>query len=917
MSRNFLDLEPEKYGLSEELSRDIRTLDKMLGRVLLKQEGNWLIDAARKLVSKEVATCQVLVDEVKELQDPAGIRQLAKAFTMMFQLMNAAEQKEIVRVNRARAHEGQRRESIGDSIKTLLSSIGRPATEELLSKIEIVPTLTAHPTEAKRKSILDKLQRISILLARTTSPEALTERLDAKAGLEADIERTLTELWLTDEMRATRLTVEEEVKNALYFFDRTILDVIPWLHRDIEVAMEVTDGPTFRVPTVIRYHSWIGGDRDGNPNVTADVSLKALAAQRASVLQHYHMEAQSLRRELTQSLKLTTISSELSELVANSQQFLTPNEREHNAQEPYVQALLAIEERLQRTIDNADGKYLTADELLESVVTIRDSLESHASPVVAKAGKLPELVRKIEVFGFHLATLDIRQHSDEHAKCVGELVAAAQLLPSAQDYVALPEADKVKLLETELRNPRPLLPRLTEWSPILNSVLGPLAKVQPLIATAPESVKAYVISMTHQISDILEVLLLMKETGLYRVQADGSLMMPLRVVPLFETIDDLHHSSGFLRELFNHPIYRQVLDTQGGQEVMLGYSDSSKDGGYLAANWALQSTLKSVAQVSSECNVPIRLFHGRGGTVGRGGGRANQAILSQPAGSFNGKIRFTEQGEVISFRYSLPAIAHRHLEQIVSACLTAAAAQKGRDYETEYSELMESLSEASRRAYRKLVYDTPGFWDFYTHATPIDHISLLPIASRPVYRPGQAVQGIEGLRAIPWNFAWVQSRALMVAWYGVGSALEEICSNDPTQLDRLRNMYYEWPFFATVIDNAQLELIRAHLPTAQTYAARATDRGISPDFWADIEAEYARTKKWVLKITQEEDLLQNSRVVRKTVNFRNPMTWPLNLVQIYLMDRWESLTDEEKAGPWREAMLQSIAGIAAAMQSTG
>jgi phosphoenolpyruvate carboxylase len=331
----------------------------------------------------------------------------------------------------------------------------------------------------------------------------------------------------------------------------------------------------------------------------------------------------------------------------------------------------------------------------------------------------------------------------------------------------------------------------------------------------------------------------------------------------------------------------------------------------------LQSTLANLAKVSEETGVPMRLFHGRGGTVGRGGGRANRAILSQPAGSFSGRIRFTEQGEVISFRYSLPPIAHRHLEQIVSAVLIAAAGLGNPDAEAEYGDAMRELEETSRSAYRSLVYDDPDFWSFYTQATPIEHISLLPIASRPVYRPGKALSGIEGLRAIPWNFAWVQSRTTLVGWYGMGTALEEFVKASPARLETLHTMYQDWPFFRTVVDNAQLELVRAHLPTARLYAARVQPAELGVRMEGLIEDEHERTVRMILRITGQDKLLQSAQVVRSTVEFRNPEVMPLSVMQVALMNAWEGLNEEEQAGDWREAMRQSIAGIAAAMQSTG
>lgn len=927
--RSFLNLEPEAFGLSPELSRDLRTLDRLLGKVLSEQEGEETIDLARRLFASSPDPAR-LMTEMPELKDPARMRQLARAFTVLFQLANTAEQKEIVRVNRERR--GQRKESIRDAVRLLKSNgLDAAAMQALIDRIEITPTLTAHPTEAKRKAVLDKLQSVSLLLSDAESGARLTAPLDSEGRSLEEIERTLSELWQTDEMRSIRLTVGEEVRNALYFFERTIMEVVPWLHGDLQRALaETYPGHQFRIPTFLTYRSWVGGDRDGNPNVTPAITWETLIEHRIVALETYLVRAGVLRRELTQSAKLVNISPELQASLDEDVKKLPfrAEQLQRYSQEPYVVKMLGVELRLERSIEQArrlvnghhapvDHAYHDEKDLLRDLRLIQESLLQNRGAEVAQEGRLPHLIRQIEAFGFHLATLDVRQHSDEHAKALNEILVAAGVLAPDQVYANLPENEKIDLLSRELRNPRPLLPIDFIGSETCRRVVEVFHVIRRARKELSErTIEAYVISMTHGISDLLEVLLLCKEAGLFVIEPDGKVRSELDVVPLFETIEDLHGCGDLMRQLLGNETFQAHLQARGGlQEVMLGYSDSSKDGGYLAANWALQSTLANLAEVSKETGVPMRLFHGRGGTVGRGGGRANRAILSQPAGSFSGRIRFTEQGEVISFRYSLPPIAHRHLEQIVSAVLIAAAGLGNPDAEREYGDAMRDLEETSRKAYRDLVYDDPEFWSFYTQATPIEHISLLPIASRPVFRPGKALSGIEGLRAIPWNFAWVQSRTTLVGWYGMGTALERFAEGDG--IETLRRMYREWPFFKTVVDNAQLELVRAHLPTARLYAARVQPPELGERMQKLIEDEHARTERMIMRITGQERLLEAARVVRGTVEFRNPEVMPLSVMQVALMDAWETLSEEEQAGEWREAMLQSIAGIAAAMQSTG
>jgi len=928
----FLDLDAEGHGLSQALGHDIYLLDHLLGRVLESQEGEQLIELARKLMSEHRPSPADLLEQMPEFRDPATIRQLARAFTVMFQLVNTAEQKEIVRVNRER--QGTRRESIQDAVTHLKESgLSADQVQELIDRVEITPTLTAHPTEAKRKAVLDKLQSIALLLAEHEGSPSLTGPLDTKWLAIEEIERTLTELWQTDEMRIRSLTVSEEVRNAMYFFERTIMEVVPWLHADLAAALtKAYPDHTFTIPTILTYRSWVGGDRDGNPNVTPDETWQALLEHRILALDVYLDRVGVLRREFTQSTKLVSVSGDLLDSVQKDIGALPFRHRDlqRYSQEPYVVKLLGVEERLKQSLEFAhalgagtasqpsDTAYPSPAEFLADLRLVHDSLLNNHAPEIAQSGRLPHLIRQIEAFGFHLATLDIRQHSDEHAKALDEILAAAGVLPKGRTYRELEESEKINLLSEELRNPRPLLPIDFHGSPECRNVLDVFHVIRRARKElSAESIKAYVISMTHGISDILEVLLFCKEAGMFRITEHG-VESDLEVVPLFETIEDLHGSGELMSNLFANPSYRTHLAARGNtQEVMLGYSDSSKDGGYLAANWALQHTLGDLALVSKDTGIPIRLFHGRGGTVGRGGGRANKAILSQPAGSFGGRIRFTEQGEVVSFRYSLPPIAHRHLEQIVNAALLAVSGIGTPDAETRYFEVMQDLEASSRAAYRGLVYDDPEFWAYYTQATPIEHISLLPIASRPVYRPGNALSGLDGLRAIPWNFAWVQCRTTLVGWYGMGTALEHFAESDAKNLETLQTMYRDWPFFQTVVDNAQLELTRAHLPTAHLYAARVQPRSLGERIESKIKEEHARTVRMILQISGQSRLMEKARVVHNTVEFRNPAVMPLSILQVALMDRWPSLTEEDQAGVWREAMLQTIAGIAAAMQSTG
>ncbi len=935
MPSPFLGLDARSYGLSEELATDIEELDLALGQVLEDQEGSAFVEEARRLVRDPHAAIS---------EEPERVLRLARAFTIVFQLINAAEQKEIVRVNRARRHQG-RNESIAESIRHLKEQ-GKSAAEveEIFAKIWICPTLTAHPTEARRRAVLDKILNVTLALAEEASNQSVNLKgpLDLEGRSGRSIRLALTELWQTDEMRATSLTVREEVKNALYFFERTILDVVPWLYEDVQRALEThyPDHP-WKLKNIITYRSWVGGDRDGNPNVTPEVTWQTLLDHRQVALESHVKHLEGLRWDLTNSCRLVPVSAELEASLALDIQEtgLSKEAQERYAQERYVLKVYAMLARLRgmlqeitvlrgepdgaestptglRRSDPIAGEpraigYPDAAALLRDLNLIADSLRSHKAEILTQFGQLPRMIRRVEVFGFHLATLDVRQHSDHHDRAVANLL---QIAGVSDNYLDLTETEKTALLSKELANPRPLAARdsiTDEHTKGILSVFHSIKRAQSKLSR--ESVEAYVISMTHGISDMLEVLLLAKEAGLVRVSPSGMLESDLEVVPLFETVDDLEACGALMTELFDTPIYRAYLAGRGNaQEVMLGYSDSSKDGGYLAANWALYKAQQELAEAFLNAGVQLRFFHGRGGTVGRGGGRASRAILSQPPGSFGGQVRFTEQGEVISFRYALRPIAHRHLEQIVNAVIVATAqSSKAVADPPEFHVAMERLSIRARAAYRETVYDDADFWDFYSQATPIEFISLLTIASRPVFRPGKTLKGIEQLRAIPWNFAWVQSRHILVGWFGLGSALAD-CSDK--QL--LKRMNREWPFFRTMIDNAQLELVRTHLPTSRLYSERVGTTSVTR-IQKEIEEEFERSVSEILNLTETSTLLSGSKTVKATVEFRNPLTFPLNRIQVSLMERWQTLPEEDQPGAYREAVLQSIAGLAAAMQSTG
>lgn len=946
----FLSLEPERFDLSEPLSRDIRLLDGLLGETLAEQEGEDLIRLARALYAEEDGEdARTLLSRHPEMQDPGTVQRLLRAFTALFQLLNTAQQKEIVRVNRerqARLGEAPRPESLADAVRTLhADGLSAEAMQGLLDRLEICPTLTAHPTEARRRAILDKLQFISEALAESAGESSsfrLDRPLDTSGLSERALRRALLELWRTDELRATPITADDEVRNALYFFDHSILQVVPWLHDDLRAALaRYYPGETFRIPPFLTYRSWVGGDRDGNPNVTPDVTWRALREHKRLILRFYRRQIDRLMRELTQSARQTPPGAELAASLQRDLDEISLPSRllRRYAHEPYVLKLLAIRARLAASRDQLEAlsdhrnegpdlaprspAYTDAAELLEDLDVIRRSLREAGAAILADEGRLAHLAIQVAAFGFHLAALDIRQHSDIQEEALDEMLAEAGVTASDRPYRSLPEADRVRLLTRELMNPRPLLRPGWQGSDRARGVLGALEVMRHAQQyLSMRSSTSYIVSMTHTLSDMLEALLLAKEAGLvrWRMGEKPTMESNVDIAPLFETIEDLRGCDAIVRALFANPAYRCHLEARGMfQEIMLGYSDSTKDGGFLAANQALNETQARLGRVCARAGVELRLFHGRGGTVGRGGGRANRAILAQPRADFRGRIRFTEQGEVISYRYSLPPFAHRHLEQIAHAVLIAAGDPERHPPATAWKDAAARMAEDARRVFRDLVYEDPDFWEFYTQATPIAHVGGLPIGSRPTRRPEGGSSGIESLRAIPWVFAWVQSRYVLPGWYGLGSALKDFAEAAPGNEEMLQAMYRRWPFFKTIVDDAQQELLRAHLPTAALYAARVRPAQMAARFHGRVEEEYARTHDWLLRVTGNEELLEHARVVRRMIALRNPIVLPLSRMQVALMESAPRMVffNEEQDTAWRDALLLSVAGIAAAMQSTG
>jgi len=918
-------------AISPELKSNVNLLARLLGEVIEERAGKDLFELVEVLRIKcKDATnngneharqqAQAIIHKL----DSHQIEWILKTYTAYFHLVNKSEQHEIARINANRERKATsnhpKSESIAEAIHHFHSN-GYSLDQVLafLNRLDIQPTLTAHPTEARRRSILYKQLRVARTL--TELERADLGQRDRKRLVD-QLYESITLLLETDEVRRERLTVEDEVQYGMYFCSTTIWDTIPTIYADIEQALKTYynyDGP---LPIVIKYRSWIGGDRDGNPNVTAALTKQTILVQMRIALDLYTKSLYELRRELSISGRSVNVPDILVKSIqADGSAFQLPDKlirlyRDEPFRLKISYILLKINHirEIIRGNNPSDVSLLRYSSALfiEDLELIHNSLIKMGLWRVAAGDRIQRLLWQARTFRFHMATLDIRQHSAVHESAVDALLKESGV---SDRYSNLDEKAKIAVLSQELQSRRPLLPRDYPTSESLQEVLNVFDTIGWAQMIEPESVGCYIVSMTHNVSDMLEVMILTRETGLWDPGRPETAKIDL--VPLLETIEDLEAGKELMHQLFSNATYKQYLLARSNfQEIMLGYSDSNKDGGYWMANWALHRAQLDLGDICREHNLDFRLFHGRGGTVGRGGGRANKAIMAMPAASINGRIRFTEQGEVISFRYAMPEIAHRHLEQIVNAQLKALHRNDYQKVNPDPSidvngaswAMMNELSNESMRAYRSLI-DDPDFWSWYTHITPIEHISRLPIASRPISRKTGDEVDFNSLRAIPWNFAWAQTRYNIPGWFGIGAAFEHYVGG--ADIQDLSQLYITWPVFRAIVDNAQLEIGRAKIDIALYYS-----QNTNPRLEAMIVDDFHKAVDALLKITGKDVILETDPVIYNSIQLRNPYTDVLNLVQMELMNRWKN-RDESETEHLRDLLFLSINGVAAAMQSTG
>ncbi|WP_395060709.1 phosphoenolpyruvate carboxylase [Polaromonas sp.] len=950
------------------LVEDIRLLGRILGDVIREQEGEAayeLIEEVRKLsvTFRRDADAEADKSLKKLLKGLSGDQTVSviRAFTYFSHLANLAEDRHHIRRRAIHERAGDTQEG---SIEVALSrlrwaGISPKTISATLAHAYVSPVLTAHPTEVQRKSILDAERDIAQLLtardeikahalAVNAARDALTPR--ELAANEAQLRARVMQLWQTRLLRVTKLTVADEIENALSYYESTFLREIPKLYAELERALGSQPVHSF-----LRMGQWIGGDRDGNPNVSADTLEYALRRQSEVALRHYLTEVHYLGGELSLSAMLVDFTPEMRGLAERS-----PDINEHRLDEPYRRALTGVYARLAATLKDLTGRdaarhavapqnaYVAAEDFLADLRIIEASLRAnHGGALVAQ--RLHPLIRAVEVFGFHLATVDLRQSSDKHEEVIAELLAVARI---EEKYSSLDEAAKRELLMSLLNDARPLRVVGAAYSDHARAEIAIFESAKVMRQRfGAQAIRHYIISHTETVSDLLEVLLLQKEVGLMRgilndphAQPFGSVAAPrggaralgrpggaadnqsthdLIVVPLFETIEDLRNAAPIMREYYALPgIAQQVKRSGGEQDIMLGYSDSNKDGGIFTSNWELYraeiALVELFDQLANASDIQLRMFHGRGGTVGRGGGPSYQAILAQPPGTVRGQIRLTEQGEVIGSKYANPEIGRRNLETLVAATLEATLLQPTKPATRAFLQAADQLSHTSMAAYRALVYETPGFTEYFFSATPIREIAELNIGSRPASR--KASQKIEDLRAIPWGFSWGQCRLTLPGWYGFGSAIAQMLDAGGTPASRkealalLQKMYKQWPFFRTLLSNMDMVLAKSDLALASRYAELVGDTRLRKKIFSAIEAEWHRTADALGLITGDKQRLAGNASLQRSIRHRFPYIDPLHHLQVELVRRYREGKADERV---QRGIHISINGIAAGLRNTG
>jgi phosphoenolpyruvate carboxylase len=912
----------EALALEEDarLRTDIRLLGRILGDTVRDQEGADVFDLVERIRQTSIRfhrdedkLARRELETILDSMSTADTVRIVRAFSYFSHLANIAEDQNNIRQMRGRGPGGPRPSLLTQTLShAKTAGISAAELRRFLGDAQVSPVLTAHPTEVRRKSTIDREMEIAALLDRRERVQLTPEEAEA---CDEQLRRAVLTLWQTNLLRRTKLTVLDEVANGLSFYDYTFLHEVPRLHCALEDRLNQEEGGTpGELASFLTMGSWIGGDRDGNPFVTADVMRGTLRLQSSRVMNFYLEELHVLGSELSLAAHLADVSDELRGLAERS-----PDKSPHRSGEPYRLAVSGIYARLtatalrlqvettRRPVGEA-APYASVKEFKADLDVLERSLIANNSGVIAR-GRLRSLRRAVDCFGFHLARLDIRQNSAVHERTVAELLDAA--IPG-MSYLALNEEARVSLLLSELRSARPLSSAFVKYS---EETLGELAVFRAAAEAharfGTDVIHQCIISMCKGMSDMLEVAVLLKEVGLINPSGRSA----INIVPLFETIEDLQASSGIMDRMLSLHDYRRLVDSRGViHEVMLGYSDSNKDGGFVTSGWELYKAEIGLVEVFERHHVRLRLFHGRGGSVGRGGGPSYDAIIAQPGGAVNGQIRITEQGEIISSKYSNPEVGRSNLEILAAATLEASLLHPRQSApRKEYLTAMEQLSALAFKAYRGLVYETEGFADYFWGSTVITEISTLNIGSRPASR--KKTREIEDLRAIPWVFSWAQCRLMLPGWYGFGSAVETWIAEHPEQgMPFLQELYREWPFFRMLLSNMDMVLAKSSIAIASRYAELVPDEKLRESIFGRIRREWHSSIETLLDIMGHERLLQGNPLLDRSIRNRFPYLDPLNHVQVELLKEHRAQNPDEQV---LRGIQLTINGISAGLRNSG
>ena len=921
--------DPNASGLDPPLRADVSYLGHLLGQVLVEQAGEQLFDTeerARELAKRlrgeesEQAGAECAEAELARLAEGLtgdALVGVIRAFSVYFQLVNTAEQHHRVRLRRLREKEREEEhraqpESLAAAFAAMVAR-GVPAERvaHVLERLSIEPVVTAHPTEISRRSLLEQHMRVAELLDRRDN-SGLSPR--EHRNVTDELLEIVTLLWQSNEMRSMRPRVADEVRRVLFYFDAVLVDAAVEVYEEMDRLLE-RHYPDLATPTAfLRFGSWVGGDQDGNPNVTPEVLHEALGLQRDLALRLLRERVRDLAGALGISRRMVSVPEELDASIAAdaaAMPLTAADIGDRNADEPYRRKLWYVWTRLDPT---GERPYADAGDLLADLFLIRRSLESHRAGRIGR-GRLDRLVRQAEIFGFHTASLDVRLHSSRLHAAVAEWLG-----DRAPGYPQLPEEERVRLLEGLLADPGSVS---HDGQAPTATVAQTFRELQSAVeAHGPRAAGQVIVSFSRQPSDLLAAQLLARAAGLVRAGESG-LSSDVDLVPLFESIDDLRRAPDVMRRLLRSPCYLANVEARGERQVvMVGYSDSNKDGGYLAANWELSLAQERLADVCRLAGVRLTLFHGRGGTASRGGGSTYAAVMGGPAGTLDGRIRITEQGEQIAYKYALPQIAIRNLDSLAAAVIERTLQEDEHSGFTGrkrvWDEALAELAETSMAHYRGLVAGEPGFPSYFRQASPIEEFDLLNIGSRPARRPDAgAAMSIEGLRAIPWVFAWMQNRHVLPSWYGVGTALSGFTERYRGGRAVLREMYLEWPWWRAVVDNCHMTIAKADMRIARHYSRLVDDEALRGRVFGMVEEEFARARAGVLGVVDADAILADKPYLQRSIRLRNPYIDPIHYVQAHLLRRRRAARDPDERASYEYPLLLTMSGIAAGLRNTG